>query len=347
MSSKPAQRPDRSREMDDFLARIGMPKEIVMRHRLPQFNHLFTSDAYSAGYYSYLWSEVMDADAFGAFEEAGDIFDPDRAKYDLKYYVAMAKELQAAGAHVLGLKDMAGLLKPAAARVLIKALKEEVGLPVHFHTHDTGGIAGATVLAASAAGVDAVDCAMDAFSGNTSQPCLGSVVEALRHTDRDTGLDIAAIRPFWTAVLGFRDAAESQPFGAGARRSEGLEEPRLHAFGQRARVAHARPQPRVVRAVELDLDQHRQALRPEGVHRPARGRRARAVQRTARPRARPLRPARGGDGPPHPQRQVPVHQQHLRARDRDAGRRRVEIRHPGRERGAAGTVWLGRRRRPA
>lgn len=133
----------------------------------------------------------------------GDIFDPERAKYDLNYYVAMGKELRAAGAHVLGLKDMAGLLKPAAARILIKALKEEVGLPVHFHTHDTSGIAAATVLAAAEAGVDAVDAAMDAFSGGTSQPCLGSIVEALKHTDRDTGLDIDAIRQisdYWEAV---------------------------------------------------------------------------------------------------------------------------------------------------
>ena len=86
----------------------------------------------------------------------GDIFDPARAKYDLKYYVAMAKDLQAAGAHVLGLKDMAGLLKPAQARVLVKALKSEVGLPIHFHTHDTAGIACATILAAADAGADAV-----------------------------------------------------------------------------------------------------------------------------------------------------------------------------------------------
>ena len=133
----------------------------------------------------------------------GDILNPDRAKYDLKYYVQMGKDLKAAGAHVLGLKDMAGLLKPAAARVLIKALKEEVGLPIHFHTHDTSGIAGATILAAADAGVDAVDAAMDAFSGGTSQPCLGSIVEALAHTDRDTGLDIKSIREisnYWEAV---------------------------------------------------------------------------------------------------------------------------------------------------
>ncbi|MFQ8431985.1 pyruvate carboxylase [Amaricoccus sp. W119] len=133
----------------------------------------------------------------------GDIFDPDRAKYDLKYYVAMGKELKAAGAHVLGLKDMAGLLKPGAARVLFKALKEEVGLPIHFHTHDTSGVAAATILAAADVGVDAVDAAMDAFSGSTSQPCLGSIVEALKHSERDTGLDIEAIRQisdYWEAV---------------------------------------------------------------------------------------------------------------------------------------------------
>ncbi len=133
----------------------------------------------------------------------GDINDPDRAKYSLDYYVKMGKELRAAGAHVLGLKDMAGLLKPTAAGRLIRALKEEVGLPIHFHTHDTSGLAGATVLAAAEAGVDAVDLAMDAMSGGTSQPCMGSVVEALRHSARDTGLDIAEIRrlsDYWEGV---------------------------------------------------------------------------------------------------------------------------------------------------
>ena len=142
----------------------------------------------------------------------GDILDPNRAKYDLTYYVNMGKDLRDAGAHVLGLKDMAGLLKPAAASALVKALKEEVGLPIHFHTHDTSGIAGATILAAANAGVDAVDAAMDAFSGGTSQPCLGSVVEALRNTDRDTGLDIGAIREvsnYWEGVRAQYAAFES------------------------------------------------------------------------------------------------------------------------------------------
>jgi len=133
----------------------------------------------------------------------GDILNPDRSKYDLNYYIQMGRELADMGVHILGLKDMAGLLKPASAGVLVKALKDETGLPVHFHTHDTSGIAAATVLAAVDAGADAVDAAMDAFSGGTSQPCLGSIVEALRHTDRDTGLDITAIREisdYWKQV---------------------------------------------------------------------------------------------------------------------------------------------------
>ncbi|MGI9016935.1 MAG: pyruvate carboxylase [Euzebya sp.] len=154
----------------------------------------------------------------GAICYTGDILDPSRAKYDLAYYVGLAKELQAAGVHILGLKDMAGLLKPAAARVLVKALKEEVGLPVHLHTHDTSGIAAATVLAAAEAGVDAVDCAIDSMSGLTSQPNLGSVVEALRNGARDTGLDPVAIRAlstYWETVRQ-QYAAFETPMRAGA-----------------------------------------------------------------------------------------------------------------------------------
>jgi pyruvate carboxylase len=107
---------------------------------------------------------------------------------------------------------MAGLLKPAGARVLFKALREATDLPIHFHTHDTSGISAATVLAAVEAGVDAVDAAMDAFSGNTSQPCLGSIVEALKDTERQTGLDPAAIRGisfYWEAVRNQYAAFES------------------------------------------------------------------------------------------------------------------------------------------
>ncbi|MEP3333630.1 pyruvate carboxylase [Sedimentitalea sp.] len=148
----------------------------------------------------------------GSICYTGDINDPDRAKYNLNYYVSAGKELRDAGAHILGLKDMGGLLKPTAAKALVKALKEEVGLPIHFHTHDTAGVGCATILAASEAGVDAVDCAMDALSGNTSQPTLGSVVEALRRTDRDTGLDMNAIREiseYWEAVRAQYAAFES------------------------------------------------------------------------------------------------------------------------------------------
>ncbi len=133
----------------------------------------------------------------------GDILDPMRPKYDLRYYVELAKELESAGAHILGIKDMAGLLKPAAARVLIRALKQEVGLPIHFHTHDTSGAAAATVLAAVDEGVDAFDAAMDSMSGLTSQPCLGSIVAALKNGEQDPGLDLASIRTisdYWEEV---------------------------------------------------------------------------------------------------------------------------------------------------
>jgi pyruvate carboxylase len=133
----------------------------------------------------------------------GDILDPMRTKYDLRYYIDLAKELEAAGAHVLGIKDMAGLLKPAAARKLIRELKQEVGLPIHFHTHDTSGAAAATVLAAVEEGVDAFDAAMDSMSGLTSQPCLGAIVAALANTEHDPGIDMANVRmisDYWEQV---------------------------------------------------------------------------------------------------------------------------------------------------
>jgi pyruvate carboxylase len=141
--------------------------------------------------------------AEGAICYTGDLNDPTRHKYNLKYYITMAKELERAGCHILGLKDMAGVLKPAAARILIKALREEVGIPVHLHTHDTSGIGGATILAAIDAGVDAVDAAIDSMSGATSQPCLGSIAAALSGTERDTQLDpdkINAVSFYWEAV---------------------------------------------------------------------------------------------------------------------------------------------------
>src|SRR5882672_2314129 len=133
----------------------------------------------------------------------GNLSDPSCTKYDLKYYLGLAQELKAAGTHVLGIKDMAGLCRPRAAAALVRALKEEVGLPVHFHTHDTSGIAAASVLAAIEAGCDAVDGALDALSGLTSQPNLGSIVEALRFSDRDPGLDVDRLRllsGYWEQV---------------------------------------------------------------------------------------------------------------------------------------------------
>ncbi|RYC04671.1 pyruvate carboxylase [Ciceribacter ferrooxidans] len=142
----------------------------------------------------------------------GDILNEARAKYDLKYYTALAAELEKAGAHIIAVKDMAGLLKPAAAKILFKALREATSLPIHFHTHDTSGISAATVLAAVDAGVDAVDAAMDALSGNTSQPCLGSIVEALRGSERDPELDpywIRRISFYWEAVRNQYAAFES------------------------------------------------------------------------------------------------------------------------------------------
>jgi pyruvate carboxylase len=133
----------------------------------------------------------------------GDILDPARTKYSLDYYVRMAKRLVEMGTHVLGIKDMAGLCKPYAAYALVKALRDEVGVPIHFHTHDTSGINSASVLRAADAGVDIADAAMASMSGMTSQPCLNGIVAALRHTDRDTGLDQEAldeISRYWGAV---------------------------------------------------------------------------------------------------------------------------------------------------
>lgn len=133
----------------------------------------------------------------------GDIDDPSRSTYGLDYYVDMAGRLKEAGTHIIGLKDMAGLLKPNAAFRLVQAIKAETGLPLHLHTHDTSGISAATVLNACSAGVDAVDAAMDSLSSLTSQPSLGSIVEALRYTERDSKLSPSTIREFsnyWEAV---------------------------------------------------------------------------------------------------------------------------------------------------
>jgi pyruvate carboxylase len=133
----------------------------------------------------------------------GDILDPARTKYSLEYYVRLARELEKMGAHMLAVKDMAGLCKPYAAGALVKALKEEIDLPIHFHTHDTSGVNAASILQAADAGVDIADAALSSMSGMTSQPNLNSLAAALRNTPRDSGLDQDALdelSEYWAAV---------------------------------------------------------------------------------------------------------------------------------------------------
>jgi pyruvate carboxylase len=144
----------------------------------------------------------------------GDILDERRDKFSLQYYVRMAKELERMGAHFLAIKDMAGLCRPFAAQKLVKALKEEVGLPIHFHTHDTSGVAAASVLRASDAGVDVVDLALASMSGSTSQPNLNSIVAALQHTPRDTELDLPVLNEFsdyWELVREYYRPFDTAP----------------------------------------------------------------------------------------------------------------------------------------
>jgi len=123
----------------------------------------------------------------------GDILDPKRTKYSLKYYVKMAKELVRMGTHILGIKDMAGLCKPYAAQALVKALRDEVEVPIHFHTHDTAGVQSGSVLRASDAGVDIADAALAAMSGMTSQPNLNSLWRRCATRRGNSGLDLAAL----------------------------------------------------------------------------------------------------------------------------------------------------------
>lgn len=133
----------------------------------------------------------------------GDILDEARDKYSLKYYVEKAKEIEKMGAHILAIKDMSALLKPYAAKKLITALKDEISIPIHLHTHDTTGNGVATVLMAADAGVDIVDTTFNSMSGLTSQPALNSIVAALGNTDRDTGIDLSGIQKlsdYWDTV---------------------------------------------------------------------------------------------------------------------------------------------------
>ncbi|EPY2277033.1 pyruvate carboxylase [Clostridium sporogenes] len=143
----------------------------------------------------------------------GDILDEYRDKYNLQYYVDLAKEIEKTGAHILGIKDMSALLKPYATVKLIKALKNEISIPIHLHTHDTTGNGVATVLMAAHAGVDIVDTAFNSMSGLTSQPALNSIVAALENTDRDTGLDVTDMQKlsdYWSAVRPVYSQFESE-----------------------------------------------------------------------------------------------------------------------------------------
>ena len=133
----------------------------------------------------------------------GNMLDPDETLYTLDYYLKLADEMVAAGAHILAIKDMAGLLRAGAAETLVTALRERFDLPVHVHTHDTPGGQLATLLAASRAGADAVDAASAPMAGTTSQPSLSALVAATAHTDRDTGISLDAVsdlEPYWEAV---------------------------------------------------------------------------------------------------------------------------------------------------
>ncbi|HSB15615.1 MAG TPA: pyruvate carboxylase [Bryobacteraceae bacterium] len=145
----------------------------------------------------------------------GDILDPAREKYSLGYYIRLAKELESMGAHMIAIKDMAGLCKPYAAGKLVKALRDVTDLPVHFHTHDTSGVSASSVLKASDAGVDVADAAIASVSGSTSQPNLNSIVAAVAHTRRDTGIDIEALNrcaDYWEVVRTYY-----APFDTGPR----------------------------------------------------------------------------------------------------------------------------------
>src|SRR5579859_5156026 len=150
----------------------------------------------------------------------GDIFDKGRPKYSLNYYATLARQLEKLGAHFLAIKDMAGLCKPYAAFELVKTLREEISIPIHFHTHDTSGINSSSVLRAADAGVDVADGAIAAMSGGTSQPNLNSIVEALRHTARDTQLDIDALNEcsdYWETVRIFYLPFDLGPRAGSAR----------------------------------------------------------------------------------------------------------------------------------
>jgi pyruvate carboxylase len=150
----------------------------------------------------------------------GDIVDSARPKYSLKYYVGLAKQLEKLGAHFLAIKDMAGLCRPYAAFELVRRLRDEIEIPVHFHTHDTSGVNAASILKAADAGVDVADAAIASMSGGTSQPNLNAVVAALQNTPRDTGLDLPALNEcsdYWETVRTYYAPFDSGPKSCSAR----------------------------------------------------------------------------------------------------------------------------------
>ena len=143
----------------------------------------------------------------------GDVSDPQHGQYDLDYYLNFVKELHALGIHVLAIKDMAGLLKPEAATLLVGSIRREFpDLPIHVHTHDTAGTGVASMIACAKAGADAVDAASDAMSGTTSQASIGAIVASMKGTEWDTGLDlrqVQALNEYWEECRGLYAPFES------------------------------------------------------------------------------------------------------------------------------------------
>ena len=157
--------------------------------------------------------------AEGSICYTGDILDVKNTKYNLKYYVNLAKEIENSGAHILGIKDMAGLLKPYAASELISALKSELNIPLHLHTHDTSSIQSATYLKAIEAGVDVVDVALSGLSGLTSQPNFNSIVEMMRFNERENPINIKSLNEYsnyWETVREYY-----YPFESGLKAGSG------------------------------------------------------------------------------------------------------------------------------
>lgn len=194
---------------------------------------LFVKEAASAGvdifrvFDALNWADNMRVAMEAVIEEnmiceaaicyTGDILNPKRQKYSLKYYVDLAKQLEKMGAHMLAIKDMAGLCKPAAARLLVKTLKQEIGIPIHFHTHDTAGIQAASILNAADEGLDIADAALAPLSGGTSQVNLNTLVEALRGSDRESPLctdALTSLADYWKGVREFYAPFESESLTA-------------------------------------------------------------------------------------------------------------------------------------